>query len=88
MNPVGIMSVETAKLWGEGIADRIEETSAAVIRELRREGQCMLIWCGKILNFELEITGCDVYIDGEWVDSITHYSLIREFLEDIAEVAV
>jgi len=63
----------------------IDEVYHAVVQELRHEGQCKLVFCGKYLEFEMDINSCDVYIDGNWVDSITHYSLVREFLEDIAE---
>ena len=65
----------------------IGEIHCAIVRELRHEGECKLVFCGKYLEFQMEINSCDVYIDGNWVDSISHYSLIREFLEDIMEVS-
>ena len=66
----------------------VDEVCRAVVQELRREGECKLVFCGRFLEFQMEINYCDVYIDGNWVDSINHYSLIREFLEDIMEVCV
>ena len=69
------------------ITEKINETAAAIVRSLRQEGECKLVFYGKYLEFQMEINACDIYVDGAWVDSITHYSLIREFLEDIAEVA-
>lgn len=89
MHPVTIFTADTAEAWrkiGE-LNTRIAETAKAIVRQLRNEGECMVIWFGKILEFELEINTCDIYVDGKWVDSISHYSLISEFLEDIAEVA-
>lgn len=64
----------------------ISELYPAIVRELRREGECKVIFHGHYLEFCLEIQTCDVYVDGEFADSLPHYSLIREFLEDIAEV--
>lgn len=84
MKPTGVI----AELLQESyIAEKIKETAAAIVRSLRQEGECKLIFYGKYLEFQMEINTCDVYIDGQYVDSISHYSLIREFLEDIAEVA-
>lgn len=89
MHPITIFTADTAEAWrkiGE-LNTRIAETAKAIVRQLRNEGECMVIWFGKILEFELNIGTCDVFVDGEYADSITHYSLVREFLEDIAEVA-
>lgn len=89
MHPITIFTSDTAEAWrkiGE-LNARIAETAAAVVRSLRQEGECKLVWFGKMLEFQLEINTCDIYVNGEWVDSISHYSLVREFLEDIAEVA-
>ena len=89
MRPTTIFTADTAEAWrkiGE-LNTRIAETAKAIVRQLRNEGECMVIWFGKILEFELNIGTCDVFVDGEYADSITHYSLVREFLEDIAEVA-
>lgn len=89
MRPTTIFTADTAEAWrkiGE-LNTRIAETAKAIVRQLRNEGECMVIWFGKILEFELNIGTCDVFVDGEYADSITHYSLIQEFLEDIAEVA-
>ena len=84
MKPTGAI----AELLQESyIAEKIKETAAAIVRSLRQEGECKLIFYGKYLEFQMEINSCDVYIDGRYVDSISHYSLIQEFLEDIAEVA-
>lgn len=84
MKPTGAI----AELLQESyIAEKIKETAAAIVRSLRQEGECKLIFYGKYLEFQMEINSCDVYIDGQYVDSISHYSLIQEFLEDIAEVA-
>lgn len=84
MHPTGVIAEFLQKSY---IAEKIRETAAAVVRSLRQEGECKLVWFGKMLEFQLEINTCDIYVDGEWVDSISHYSLVREFLEDIAEVA-
>lgn len=78
---------EVLKITVGDINRRISETQAAIVRELRHEGNCKIVWFGKMLEFQLEINACDIYVDGEWVDTIYNYSLIREFLEDIAEVA-
>ena len=89
MHPISIFAADTAEAWrkiGE-LNARIAETAKAIVRQLRYEGECKVVWFGKMLEFQLEINACDIYVDGEWVDSIYHYSLIREFLEDIAEVA-
>lgn len=64
----------------------IQTTFKAIVRELRKEGECKLIFCGKLLEFQLEINSCDIYVNGEYADSISHYSLIWEFLEDMAEI--
>lgn len=89
MHPITIFTADTAEAWrkiGE-LNARIAETAAAIVRSLRQEGECKLIFYGKYLEFQMEINTCDVYVDGQYVDSISHYSLIHEFLEDIAEVA-
>lgn len=84
MKPTGVIAELLQKSY---IAEKIKETAAAIVRSLRQEGECKLIFYGKYLEFQMEINSCDVYIDGKYADSISHYSLIREFLEDIAEVA-
>ena len=89
MHPITIFTADTAEAWrkiGE-LNARIAETATAIIRQLRYEGECKVIWFGKMLEFDLNINTCDIFVDGDYADSITHYSLIREFLEDIAEVA-
>ena len=90
MDPIVIFTADTAEAWrkiGE-LNNRIAETTKAIIRQLRYEGECKVIWFGKILEFELNINTCDIFVDGDYADSITHYSLVREFLEDIAACEV
>jgi len=65
----------------------IEDTANAIVQELRREGECKVVFCGKYLEFQMEINSCDIYVNGNYIDSICHFSLIREFLENIAENA-
>lgn len=90
MHPITIFTTDIAEAWRKigGLNARIAETAKAIVRQLRCEGECKVIWFGKVLEFELNINTCDIFVDGEYVDSIYHYSLIREFLEDIAECEV
>lgn len=73
-------------LFGQNLQHSyIEDTANAIVRELRREGECKVVFYGKYLEFQMEINSCDIYVDGNYVDSICHFSLVQEFLENIAE---
>lgn len=63
----------------------ISELYPAIVRELRREGECKVIFRGRFLEFQMDIRDCEVYIDGRWIDTFTHHCQIRELLEDIVE---
>lgn len=65
--------------------EKIREIMAAIQHELLHEGNCTVVFCGKLLKFHLEVYGCDIYVDGNFADCVTHDYMIQEFLEDIWE---
>lgn len=59
---------------------------AAIVMQLCSYGNCCVKWCGKMLEFVRNVCMIDFFVDGDYADSVADYSLIREFLENIAEV--
>jgi len=82
-----MLTAALAEIIRNHVNAEIEDLYPAIVRELRCEGECKVVFCGHYLEFQMEYITCDVYIDGDFTCSLSHHSEIRDFLEEMEENA-